>query len=122
MTKDNTKCPRCGREIDAADNFCRHCGIPLKQPPGIAPAVVPAVAVGRPARPSASDNPWLVLIMLFCVLGPFALPMLWRGRAFSRRWKWIWTLVTIAITVLICWLLWYMVVKMIMEPLQQLRF
>lgn len=24
-------CPTCNNEIDAEDNFCRHCGMPLKQ-------------------------------------------------------------------------------------------
>ena len=40
-----------------------------------------------PRRRRLRDSRLFVCLMLFAVLGPFALPLLWRSRAFSRRWK-----------------------------------
>ena len=44
-----------------------------------------------------------VLLMLFVVMGPFALPMLWKSPQFSRQAKWILTVLTLIFTV---WLVW----------------
>lgn len=30
---------------------------------------------------------WAVLVLLFLVLGPFGLPLLWRSPSFTRGWK-----------------------------------
>ena len=44
---------------------------------------------------------WFVLLMLTpFFLGPFGLPLLWRSPKFSRRAQWLWTVVTIAWTLL----------------------
>lgn len=39
-----------------------------------------------------------VILMLFVVLGPLALPFLWKSPRFSRPWKWALTLLTLAWT------------------------
>jgi hypothetical protein len=119
---EKINCLHCREQIDAEDKYCRYCGMRLKPPADGEFAQVRIVPEPRPIRPAISDNPWIVLIMLFFVLGPFALPMLWQGRAFTLRWKWIWTLLMIVFTLLLCWLLWFITVKMIVEPLRQLRF
>ena len=44
-----------------------------------------------------------VLLLLFVVLGPFALPMLWKSPRFHRSTKWILTVLTLVFTVWIVW-------------------
>jgi len=67
--------------------------------------VQPAAAAFQPAtdllnrRRRWSDSRVLVLIMLFVVLGPFALPMLWRSRGFSIFWKLVLTIVVLGVCV-----------------------
>jgi hypothetical protein len=118
---EKTVCNRCRAEISTADNFCRQCGRQLKTPDGEEFAEVQVVPEAAPERPKYADNPGLVLLMLFLVLGPFALPMLWKGRAFSHRWKWILTFLTILYVLALFWLTWFLIVKLIVEPFVQLR-
>lgn len=40
-------------------------------------------------------SPWFVLFMILFVLGPLALPLLYKSPRFSMRWKIIWTLITV---------------------------
>jgi hypothetical protein len=40
-----------------------------------------------PAPPRWYYRPWAVLVLLFLVLGPVGLPLLWRSPSFSRNWK-----------------------------------
>ncbi len=42
-------------------------------------------------------SPWFVLFMILFVLGPFALPLLYKSPRFSRGWKIFWTLFVLAI-------------------------
>jgi hypothetical protein len=46
-------------------------------------------------------RPWAVLLMLFVVLGPFGLPLLWRSPAFSRGAKVVLTALTAVYTFLL---------------------
>jgi hypothetical protein len=92
-------CRQCYAVLDAPDNFCRHCGTPtsgLSSAPG-----------GRSAPALKwSESPWVVLPMLFLVIGPLALPLLWRSRQFTRPWKIVLTLLVTAVTVFLIWRIW----------------
>jgi hypothetical protein len=57
--------------------------------------------------------------MLFLVLGPLALPMLWRSRDFSLLWKSILTAAMLGVTVLLIWGIWW-VTHQTMMSLQEL--
>ena len=46
-------------------------------------------------------RPWAVLLLLFLVLGPLGLPLLWRSPSFSRGWKIVLTVVMIVYTALL---------------------
>jgi hypothetical protein len=92
-------CRRCYAMLDAADNFCRHCGCPTREGVPGAASMAPAL----PAGPAWWEAPWLVLTMLFVVLGPLALPMLWRSRRFNNLWKIGLTVVVVALTVVVVW-------------------
>ena len=60
----------------------------------------------RTSPPHAPDLPWYyrplgVLILLFFVLGPLALPYLWKSPRFSQGMKIVLTVATVAYTALL---------------------
>jgi xanthine/uracil/vitamin C permease (AzgA family) len=78
------------------------------------------LANGPRGRRPYSERPGMVLLMLFAVLGPLALPMLWRSGRFSVFWKVVLTVLVTLITVLIVWILWY-VVSQLIEAIRELQ-
>ena len=63
-------------------------------------------AVAPAEQPRWTESPWVILPLLFLLLGPLAFGMLWRSRRFSRTWKIILTIVVTGITLWVCWKLW----------------
>jgi hypothetical protein len=125
-------CHHCSAVLDVGDNFCRHCGAPLgdEQQSSAAPrgGVYPRMRYPPTAgaQSDRSDHPakwsesrWMVLAALFALLGPLALPMLWRSPRFPTVWKIILTVLLVAVTVLVVWILWYVFHKLL-EPLRNL--
>jgi hypothetical protein len=53
----------------------------------------------EPPKPKWYYNVWFVLIMLFFVIGPFGLPLVWRNPRFARGTKVLLTLVMVVYTV-----------------------
>ena len=53
------------------------------------------------ARPRWYYRPWAVVVLLFLVLGPFGLPLLWRSPGFSRGWKIVLTFALVVYTALL---------------------
>jgi ribosomal protein L40E len=104
-------CRQCTATLDADDNYCRRCGTPT------AWGVKLGVAVdGR--RPVAWESPWVVLPLLFFVLGPLALPLLWRSRRFTLLWKWVLTVIITALTVFFVLTTW-IALERTLAPLQK---
>jgi TM2 domain-containing membrane protein YozV len=64
------------------------------------PACIDAnrVAKGEPS-PFTGDAEWYIVVMLFAV-GPFALPLLWQSKRFSRAAKITWTVLVILVALL----------------------
>jgi hypothetical protein len=64
---------------------------------------VPAREAGTapPSPPHWYYRPWAVVVLLFFVLGPVGLPLLWRSPGFTRRWKIALTVVMVVYTVLL---------------------
>ena len=110
-------CRRCFTVLDVSDDFCRRCGAATA---GDATTVAASVGVAATRKSKGTDNPWGVLLMLFVVLGPLALPMLWRSRGFSPLWKTLLTLVMVGVTALLLFLMWFVIAKALV-PLQQLK-
>jgi hypothetical protein len=112
-----TICLDCHAELDAGDNYCRHCGAPIGRS-GNAGTTAPidARATLSPVPCNCWDRPWVVLTLLFVVLGPFAIPLLWRSRRFSLVWKNVLTVFVLAETVLLLWVFW-LILQYLYAPL-----
>ena len=65
-------------------------------PFGVASGVSP-----RAKQPAIWESPWVVLPLLFFVLGPLALPLLWRSHQFTLFWKVVLTALVTLLTVLL---------------------
>jgi len=98
---EKTVCRRCFAVLSSADKFCRHCGAATEHAGDGAPSLVPVEVVPERRRSNREilENPWTILAMLFLVMGPLALPLLWWSRRFSIFWKIVLSiLVTVYIT------------------------
>ncbi len=119
---ERTVCRRCFAVLDAPDRFCRCCGAPTENAPADALDIVPVQVVSENPinRPKATDNPWIVLAMLFLVLGPLGLPMLWSCRRIDTIWKVVLTVVVVGLVAVIIALVWF-VLHQALAPLQDLK-
>ncbi len=113
-------CHQCGAACEGDDNFCRRCGIPVrdqeeKAVAGQAAAVVIPEAnqiAAAPVHPISSarqllDNR-LFVVTLLLIVGPLGLPALWFNRRFSSLTKIFTTVVYFLLTaVLPLALAWY---------------
>lgn len=54
-----------------------------------------------PASPAWYYRPWAVVGLLFLVLGPLGLPLLWKSPSFSRTWKIVLTVAMVVYSVLL---------------------
>jgi hypothetical protein len=89
MEANASACPACGATPAGSARYCSACGAPLD----------PAAARAQPPPIKWYYNVWFVLAMLFFVLGPFGLPLVWKHPRFSRGVKWGLTALTLAYTV-----------------------
>jgi hypothetical protein len=62
-------------------------------------------------------RPWAVVVLLFVVLGPLGLPLLWRSPSFNRSSKIVLTVAMVAYTALLAESM-IVAVRMAMEPLK----
>jgi ribosomal protein L40E len=92
-------CRRCAAAIDADDNYCRRCGAPT--PCGLKLGVSASVK-----QIVTWESPWVILPLIFFVLGPLALPLLWRSRQFTPLWKVLLTIFVTVVTVLLVAMSW----------------
>ena len=76
-------CPWCTQPLTTEVNFCSRCGKPVNR----------TASPNAPAAPKWYYNVWFVLVMLFFVLGPFGLPLVWKNPRFSR---WVKIALTVA--------------------------
>jgi ribosomal protein L40E len=110
---ETTICHECCAEIGATDNYCRHCGMTTANLAGqwggntsaASRSVNPALSLF--VRPKWSESPWIVLPLLFLLLGPFALPLLWRSHRFTPVWKSVLTVAVAGVTLFAIWSVWF---------------
>ncbi len=122
---EKTVCGSCSAVLETRDRFCRHCGAPISAPAearshrsdAATPDLVP---VRPPTGRRIADSRAMVLLLLFAVLGPLALPTLWRSSRFSRFWKIALTALVLIITAVIVWILWW-AISLFLDSLKQLK-
>ncbi len=104
-------CPRCSAEVNAHDKFCRRCGTSLwgDAAGSAGPAEKSEGAALKPEPHSRAK----VLVLLFVLLGPLALGVLWKSPRFSRVEKWSLTILVAVLTVIVFALLWWAVDRFI---------
>jgi hypothetical protein len=106
-------CRQCAAALDADDNYCRRCGTPTHV--GVMLGIAPAVKLS-----AIWESPLVILPMLFFVLGPLALPLLWRSSRFTRHWKIALTSFVVAWTVALVWATWVIVQRSLTPLLEVL--
>jgi hypothetical protein len=110
----NSICRRCAAPLDADDNYCRRCGAPT--PFGVRAGILPAAK-----QPGIWESPWLILPLLFLVLGPLAFPLLWRSRRFTLLWKCVLTVLVTAMTVFFAWYTWVAIEQTLAPLLKEFK-
>ena len=76
------RCALCDTPRAEGAHFCSQCGKPFG-----------ATTPQAPPPIKWYYNVWFVLVMLFLVLGPFGLPLVWKNPRFSRTMKLVLSLV-----------------------------
>ena len=84
-------CGACHAPVALEAPFCSGCGAPLSLGATAAPST----------RPKWYYNIWFVLFMLFFVLGPFGLPLVWKNPRFSKTVKMLLTGAMVLYTLLL---------------------
>jgi hypothetical protein len=104
-TAASHECERCHARLRPDELRCPACGTPR---PGVdLPAVPPATSTtDKRASRGVIDNPYAVLVAVFCAMAILGIPLIWACRAWSPRTKVVLTIVTLAYTALIFWLFW----------------
>lgn len=81
-------CPECAAELPTYSDFSGRVG-----------------ATEDESTESFIHARWAVLLLLFGVLAGFGLPLLWKSREFSRGGKVLLTMIVLAYTALLIWLI-----------------
>ncbi len=79
------RCWNCAWEIDSRDRFCRQCG------------------QGQGAWIPWYYRPLALVLLAFTVLGPFALPLVWRTPYLGRAAKWVASIGLVVVTGYVGW-------------------
>ena len=74
----------CGQGLSEDDRYCRSCGAQL-------------------GADRFFDQLWVILILLFLIIGPLALPMVWRSKKLNPAVKALLTLLSVAEFFAITW-------------------
>lgn len=83
-----TTCPLCSEVALPEQKYCVRCE-----------QLLSGATLREPSKPKWYYNVWVVLVMLFFVLGPLGLPLVWKNPHFSRWVKTALTLVMVVYTV-----------------------
>ncbi len=107
-------CRHCGKVAPLESDVCPHCGgVFNSRRESSEPSTL------RQSVADAIDNPWVVIGLLFGVMGPLAIPVLWRSRGFTWPMKIALSIAVCVYTTLLAWLAW-LAVRMAWEQVAPL--
>ena len=98
-------CPHCSVEIPSDSRACPHCHAALESATNEAPR--------RDSMFRYLDNPWIMLALLFFVTAGMGLPFLWKSKAFGPVGKSVLTVIMLAYTAIILWLIYLLIAQMV---------
>lgn len=102
------RCPKCKEKLVAGAKYCHQCG-----------AELPSNVIEKTTR--WYYDPVFVLLMIFLVLAVFGLPLLWRSPRFTLWQKNVISIITVAYTGFILWLLYYLVFAVFLPYYRELQ-
>ena len=99
-------CVACGAAMAPDAKFCGQCGRGLT-----------ASQAAAPAASKWYHNIWFVLFMLFFVLGPLGLPLVWNNSKLANWVKWLLTLAMVIYTVVLI----QMTIEMVQSVMEHVK-
>ena len=85
-----TTCPLCSEPVLPEQKYCTRCE-----------RLLSSATPGEPSKSKWYYNIWVLLFMLFFVLGPLGLPLVWKNPRLSRPMKMALTLVMVIYAVVL---------------------